>query len=188
MDNNNEEFFLFKKDDLDEWFVNNPAKYESYKEMWRIALEDYLGTFDDANDLPKDITYFLFLYNENDLIGMLSFSLINNYQPYQRFGINKFIYVEDIVVNKNYRKRGYCSKILKELFRIKKENDYILTVDEINEPAIKCYEKNGFQELDMANGVLTMIKPSDNQKGGYFNKYKKYKTKYLKLKNIIYYT
>lgn len=58
--------------------------------------------------------------------------------------------ITNIVVKKNFRKNGVGNKLLAELIKLAKENDkteITLEVNNINFPAIKLYEKNGFKNV-----------------------------------------
>lgn len=58
--------------------------------------------------------------------------------------------ITNIVVKKNFRKRGIGNELLKELIEYAIKNDkekIILEVNITNIPAIKLYEKNGFKNV-----------------------------------------
>ena len=58
--------------------------------------------------------------------------------------------ITNIVVKKNFRKNGIGNELLKNLIKLAKENEkteITLEVNNINLPAIKLYEKNGFKNL-----------------------------------------
>lgn len=58
--------------------------------------------------------------------------------------------ITNIVVKKNFRKNGIGNELLKNLIKLAKENEkteITLEVNNINLPAIKLYEKNGFKNV-----------------------------------------
>jgi len=57
----------------------------------------------------------------------------------------------DIIIKEKYRQQGYGSKILQEFIRnLNKNYSYIiLEVRSSNQPAIKLYQKFGFEQIDL---------------------------------------
>lgn len=58
--------------------------------------------------------------------------------------------ITNIVVKKDFRKKGIGNKLLAELIKFAKTNNkdkIILEVNKTNLPAIKLYEKNGFKNV-----------------------------------------
>ena len=65
--------------------------------------------------------------------------------------------IDSIAVNKNYLGQGLGSSLLKKAEEIslkKSFNTIILSVHENNTPAIRLYEKRGFEQVDEAKNVF----------------------------------
>jgi ribosomal protein S18 acetylase RimI-like enzyme len=66
-------------------------------------------------------------------------------------------YVRALGVDKDYRRLGVATKLLKYAYGFAEQNDYkSLIILASNEKAAKCYEKFGFV-LDSATGYLTIL-------------------------------
>lgn len=55
-------------------------------------------------------------------------------------------YIEFVAVRKKYRKQGIASTMLKESMLLTNYQDFVLDVTDVNNNAIKCYTKIGFEE------------------------------------------
>ena len=66
-------------------------------------------------------------------------------------GTHKTMYIHTFSVNSEYRGQGLCQKIVLEFIKKFKKHILYLTVrtqeGNVNESAIRCYEKNGFTML-----------------------------------------
>lgn len=100
-------------------------------------------------------------------------------------------YINAVHTNIKFRGKSICQSNIQKLITL--TNDlfnikiFQLDVDIDNISAIKCYEKNGFEIIEKINNhhgeYYKMTYNISNKKGGYYNKYIKYKSKYLDLKN-----
>lgn len=65
--------------------------------------------------------------------------------------------LENVSIIPEYRGRGLCTKFLECIMKKYKETIF-LNVLQTNEPAIKCYTKLGFKEIDKGRSTLYMRK------------------------------
>jgi len=65
--------------------------------------------------------------------------------------------LEKVFINEEYRGRGLCTKFLECILK-KYSEPIFLAVLIKNEPAIKCYTKLGFKEIDKGKSTLYMRK------------------------------
>ena len=65
--------------------------------------------------------------------------------------------LQNVSIIPEYRGRGLCTKFLECILK-KYEEPIFLSVLITNEPAIKCYTKLGFKEIDKGNSTLYMRK------------------------------
>jgi ribosomal protein S18 acetylase RimI-like enzyme len=65
--------------------------------------------------------------------------------------------LQSVSINEEYRGRGLCTKFLTCVLK-KYTGTIFLSVLMTNEPAIKCYTKLGFEEIDRGKSTLYMRK------------------------------
>ena len=129
--------------------IKELADYENSLEEVTITLEDL------ENDGFEDRPWFWFLVAENNkkIIG-LSFYWIR-YSTWK----GKFLFLEDFVIKKEYRRAGIGSKLFEETIKICKKlnlNGMIWQVLDWNIPAIDFYKKYDAEiSKDWLNGRLT---------------------------------
>ena len=56
-------------------------------------------------------------------------------------------YIEFVAVRKKYRKQGIATMMLKESMTLTNYQDFVLDVTDVNQNAIQCYAKVGFEEF-----------------------------------------
>jgi predicted GNAT family acetyltransferase len=66
--------------------------------------------------------------------------------------------LESVFINEEYRGLGLCTKFLECVMKKYSGKTIFLTVLIKNEPAIKCYTKLGFKEIDRGRSTLYMRK------------------------------
>jgi ribosomal protein S18 acetylase RimI-like enzyme len=66
--------------------------------------------------------------------------------------------LENVFINEEYRGRGLCTKFLRCVLKNYSDKTIFLNVLINNEPAIKCYTKLGFKEIDKGRSTLYMRK------------------------------
>lgn len=100
------------------------------------------------------------LYNEESLntgVNKTFLYVINN----QLVG---FIHIQDlideidiinIIINENFRRKGYASKLLDYVISISNNKKLILEVSSLNIPAINLYKKYGFEQINVRKGYYS---------------------------------
>ena len=75
-----------------------------------------------------------------------------------------FIHIQDlideidiinIIINENYRRKGYASKLLDYVISILNNKKLILEVSSLNIPAINLYKKYGFEQINVRKGYYS---------------------------------
>lgn len=121
--------------DLDDVFkllnqlYENKIKYEKFKEIYKIKLED------------KNSYYIVAIENDK-IIGVLTSELQTKLHR-----AKKQSFIEDLIVDENYRNRGIGKALLQNAIDYAKENDcevIELTSYIKNENAHRFYLSNGF--------------------------------------------
>lgn len=140
-----------KKEDLPATLrlIKELANYENALQEVTITLEDLER--DGFEDKPW--YWFLVAEDDNQIIG-LSFYWIR-YSTWK----GKFLFLEDFIISKKYRKRGIGSKLFEATIKICQElklNGMTWQVLDWNTPAINFYKKyNANINNSWLNGKLT---------------------------------
>lgn len=105
--------------------------------------------------LENEFNYFMAYVEEGEIIG---FALAYTLQRYD--GQNSMMYLHEIGVNEDSRRKGIGKKLLKALKNICTENDFMklfLITNKSNRPAVRLYESlDG--ETDSDDDVVYTIK------------------------------
>ena len=129
--------------------IKELAEYEKALDCVKITLEELED--DGFGDHPW--YWFLVAESNNKIIGM-SFYFIR-YSTWS----GKFLYLEDFVIDKEYRQQGIGSLLFEATTQICKDenlNGMTWQVLDWNSPAIKFYEKyNADISTEWLNGKLT---------------------------------
>jgi len=129
--------------------IKELAEYEKALDCVKITLEELED--DGFGDHPW--YWFLVAESNNKIIGM-SFYFIR-YSTWS----GKFLYLEDFVIDKEYRQQGIGSLLFEATIQICKDenlNGMTWQVLDWNSPAIKFYEKyNADISTEWLNGKLT---------------------------------
>jgi GNAT superfamily N-acetyltransferase len=129
--------------------IRELAEYEKALDCVKITLEELED--DGFGDHPW--YWFLVAESNNKIIGM-SFYFIR-YSTWN----GKYLYLEDFVINKEYRQQGIGSLLFEATIQICKDenlNGMTWQVLDWNSPAIKFYEKyNADISTEWLNGKLT---------------------------------
>ena len=131
------------------WLIKELADFEKSLDEVTITLEDL------ENDGFGDRPWFWFLVAEenNEIVG-LSFYWIR-YSTWK----GKFLFLEDFVIKKEYRRSGIGSKLFEETIKICKRlnlNGMTWQVLDWNSPAIDFYKKYDAKiSKEWLNGKLT---------------------------------
>lgn len=122
-------------EDLDNVFYllnelyGNKLKYDKFKEIYKLKLED------------KN-SYYIVAVIDNKIVGVLTSEI--NVQLHRE---RKQCFVEDLIIDKEYRNKGIGKALLQNAVDYAKENDcevIELTSYIENENAHRFYEKNKF--------------------------------------------
>ena len=123
-------------------YNNEPYIYEKTNEGSRT--KEYIESL-----LNDKTNIFIVLEKEKEIIGfLLAHEEKKGHLPFHKK--RKFIVIDNIVIDENYRNNGYGEILLNysiEYAKKEKYNDIVLYVYKFNENAIKLYEKKGFEVL-----------------------------------------
>jgi diamine N-acetyltransferase len=121
-------------------YSNEPYIYEKTDEGCRT--KEYIESL-----LKEEINIFIVLEKEKEIIGFLyAYEETKGHLPFHKK--RKYIVIDNIVIDENYRNNGYGEKLLNYIIEYAKNgnyNDIILNVYRFNENAIKLYDKKGFK-------------------------------------------
>ena len=114
------------------------------------SIDEITNSFINPKEVEKELKNnpfgkYLILKDNNEIIGYIYYSDI-----YERAEINQF------EINSTKRNQGKVEILLKELIN-KLQKDITLEVREDNIPAIKVYEKNGFERKAIRKGYYNGI-------------------------------
>jgi diamine N-acetyltransferase len=97
--------------------------------------------------LNEEKNILIALETEKEIIGFLyAYEETKGHLPFHKK--RKYIVIDNIVIDENYRNNGYGEKLLDYIIEYAKNgkyNDILLNVYRFNENAIKLYEKKGFK-------------------------------------------
>ena len=100
-----------------------------------------------SNKSNEEKNILIALETEKEIIGFLyAYEETKGHLPFHKK--RKYIVIDNIVIDENYRNNGYGGKLLDYIIEYAKNgkyNDIILNVYRFNENAIKLYEKKGFK-------------------------------------------
>ena len=125
-------------------YNNEPYIYEKTNEGCRN--KEYIEPL-----LNEEINIFIVLEKEKEkeIIGFLyAYEETKGHLPFHKK--RKYIVIDNIVIDENYRNNGYGEKLLNHIIEYAKNGKYddiVLNVYGFNKNAIKLYEKKGFKIL-----------------------------------------
>ena len=135
-----------KKNDINEIlnFINIENK--SYKSP-ELSLDEFIKKYkNNKNDI-----YYIFILENKKIVGGFRYYKTN---IKDKLLLNRFIYknglyyvIQSVFVLSQYRRKGFCSMLLKYFFKEINPSKTILAVEAKNKNAIKCYQKNGFIKI-----------------------------------------
>ena len=102
-------------------------------------FDDFWSKTTLESELKNPFSKYIVAKSENEIVGFAG--VIDTLDQLE---------ITNIVVKKKFRKKGIGNKLLQDLIKIAKEKGKIeitLEVNNINLPAIKLYEKNGFKKV-----------------------------------------
>lgn len=107
----------------------NKLKYEKFKEIYKVKLND-------------ENSYYIVAIEENKIVGILTSEL-----QVKLHRSKKQCFIEDLIVDENYRNKGIGKALLQNAVEYAKNNDcevIELTCYINNENAHRFYENNSF--------------------------------------------
>ena len=123
-------------------YNNEPYVYEKTDEGFRT--KEYIESL-----LNEEKNILIALETEKEIIGFLyAYEETKGHLPFHKK--RKYIVINNIVIDENYRNNGYGEKILDYIIEYAKNgnyNDIVLNVYGFNKNAIKLYKKKGFKIL-----------------------------------------
>ena len=141
--------------------LNKPLTFEEVTDMHLINQENIPEVGDVSNledfQLLVDLSEFILAFKDNNRV--IGFILLmregNKYHSenykYMSSRFDKFLYIDRIAIQKNYRRRGLGEKIYSEVIsKSKKLNlDVLCEVNTRprNDPSIAFHKKMGFEEI-----------------------------------------
>ena len=121
-------------------YNNEPYIYEKTNDGYRT--KEYIELL-----INEKINIFIVLEKEKEIIGFLfAYEETKGNLPFHKK--RKYIVIDNIVIDENYRNNGYGEKLLSYIIEYAKNgkyNDIVLNVYRFNENAIKLYKKKGFK-------------------------------------------
>ena len=138
---------LEKKDYLD--------VFELEKQVYKIHYSNSPNVYNDVSDLFPKIYFDSIIENQNSIAMGIEYNnkivaiILSEIKESGSISIVKkrrYCYIDDIVVEKDYRRKGYAKKLFNELKKRVKElnvDDIELTVWPFNKDAIAFYESIG---------------------------------------------
>jgi len=121
-------------------YNNEPYIYEKTEEGCRT--KEYIESL-----LNEEKNILIALETEKEIIGFLyAYEETKGHLPFHKK--RKYIVIDNIVIDENYRNNGYGEKLLNYIIEYAKNgkyNDIVLNVYRFNENAIKLYDKKGFK-------------------------------------------
>jgi ribosomal protein S18 acetylase RimI-like enzyme len=136
-----------RKAKKEDWIEYYKLKVEESKEYGKIIGKEI--KIPSKNKLKKEFKEFvgnralvIYVIEVNEkLVAYI------NCKIHKSFWVNRG-YVDDIFVLRDYRRKGFATKLIKEFsnfLKKKKINEFELSVNPKNKNAIKLYEKIGFE-------------------------------------------
>lgn len=106
-----------------------------------IGLEINQDTFEDIYDIIFKNSIIFVIEKDSNIIGtsklIIEQKFIHN--------LSKYGYIEDVIINSNYRGQNYGTKIINHIVNYCKENNFYKLTLTCKEDLIPFYEKNNFE-------------------------------------------
>jgi len=130
------------EEELETW-TDRDTMYFALDKSIKKDHEYYLGISDDydGHEYKLNETYFCKVVLDGDIIAAVLFILRGEGYP---------VAINPIIINPNYRNKGYCTKIIGELVNNIKDiigfesNVFEAGIDAENKSSIRAFEKVGF--------------------------------------------
>jgi len=124
-----------KKEDYHKGFLDLINYFT--KEPNNFTYEEFSKFFDKIND-----SIILVIEEDNKIIGTAKLLIEQKFHN----NFSKMGHIEDVVILKEYREKGYGTLLMKELIKISKENNCYKIILNCNTENIDYYKKMGFIE------------------------------------------
>ena len=140
-----------KKSDFDSILKLAKQLWDTEKVFFSNLKDDYFADEQAKSLLLKNIlkrkNHFLVAEENNKIIGYI-YGYVSRADLYKK----KVGYIDQIVVDEEYRRQGICNKLMDSFTKIMKKYGcgYIeLNAFKQNLPAVECYKKYGFKEYSV---------------------------------------
>lgn len=123
---------------------NKKYLLDVYK-LGSLLNHNYANLYDEQS-LNKDVNK-TFLYVDDDkLVGFIHIQ-----------DLNGEVDIINIVIDENYRRHGYASKLIEYVINYASNRPIFLEVNDQNTNALKLYKKYGFTEINRRKGYYNGI-------------------------------
>lgn len=140
-----------KKSDFDSILKLAKQLWDTEKVFFSNLKDDYFADEQAKslllNNILKRKSHFLVAEENNKIIGYI-YGYVSRADLYKK----KVGYIDQIVVDEEYRRQGICNKLMDSFTEIMKKYGcgYIeLNAFKQNIPAVECYKKYGFKEYSV---------------------------------------
>lgn len=140
-----------KKSDFDSILKLAKQLWDTEKVFFSNLKDDYFADEQAKslllNNILKRKSHFLVAEENNKIIGYI-YGYVSRADLYKK----KVGYIDQIVVDEEYRRQGICNKLMNSFTEIMKKYGcgYIeLNAFKQNIPAVECYKKYGFKEYSV---------------------------------------
>lgn len=140
-----------KKSDFDSILKLAKQLWDTEKVFFSNLKDDYFADEQAKslllNNILKRKSHFLVAEENNKIIGYI-YGYVSRADLYKK----KVGYIDQIVVDEEYRRQGICNKLMNSFTEIMKKYGcgYIeLNAFKQNLPAVECYKKYGFKEYSV---------------------------------------
>lgn len=146
---------IINSDDLNRLKLSNTKFIDDFVKLWNIyvteesqydrneSLDTIINSVHQYYSLQKNhIIYFVIGFYEHQIVSISRFVILEKNQVHTE----KCVFVCGMTTNKNFRRKGFCSKCIKVIIKFahQKSLPVVLFVKHGNTPAFKCYENNDF--------------------------------------------
>ena len=123
---------------------NKKYLFDVYK-LGSLLNHNYANLYDEQS-LNKDVNK-TFLYVDDDkLVGFIHIQ-----------DLNGEVDIINIVIDENYRRNGYASKLIEYVINYASNRPIFLEVNDQNTNALNLYKKYGFAEINRRKGYYNGI-------------------------------
>lgn len=135
--------------DTKDILIFEPSKNTILFELYKIIIDNHNIIYNETKEydtdefsiwkknISKDENYRILTYNSTNIIGFLSFTLIN-----------ARLWISEVQIKKEFQNKGILKKLIREfLMNINNDNDSVyIHINSKNTHSKKVFEKIGFKE------------------------------------------